>query len=515
MKPGRRSKARIGLSRSQALDETVIHVSLAYAMIGCVTWLAQNELATRTPWPLAALTGLFAVNLMLIRRALNDPVIIFVLVMFLYSFIPTIADTASPGSTLGFDLTDAYDVFNAGQIATMFGVAVATLLLRTPSVQPVLPMADSMSCLVGGSIAGILAILLICAVIATRGFVLGGDVSYSESFTQQLEAGNGFYMLCVPLCLGSICLILTSRHPLSPYFLAIPVLCFLLIAVGIGQRKYFIQPALFIFAFYWRPRRIPQVLLVIALAVIGFLFFCYLGFLRINSLGIEAMLSLAEWGNFFSDIGVYVGSETVYLYATAASAVTRFVTPLDNGADYLMAWMYSVPRFLLPSNAAELYTSANDRFSFAYNALEASYGQGYGFSFLGEAFMVGGHTGVVLVVLLQICFFRYLYVRGGGDSPAGLWGALAMASLYYAVWTQRNALAVVFKEFIVYFALLTVAMFYAGRVFSMIVMPTISKIHREKKHADAMASQLAPVPGPGRPLERLGDANPPHPNMLR
>jgi len=515
MPPRRRSKARRNSSSTQLLDETVIHVSLAYAVLGCLTWLAQNELATRTPWPLAALTGTFAVNLMLIRRALNDPVIIFVLVMFLYSFIPTIADTASPGSTLGFDLADAYDVFNAGQIATMLGVAIATALLRMPSAQPAQPMADSISCLIGGSIAGILAILLIGAVIAMRGFVLGGDVSYSESFTQQLEAGNGFYMLSVPLCLASICLILASRHPFAQYLLAIPVLCFLLIAVGIGQRKYFLQPALFIFAFYWRPQRIPQVLLVIALAVIGFMFFCYLGFLRLNSLGIEATLSVAEWGNFFSDIGVYVGSETVFLYATAAAAVTRFVAPLDYGADYLMAWMYSVPRALLPSNAAELYTSANDRFSFAYNALEASYGQGYGFSFLGEAFLVGGNAAVALVVIAQVCGFRYLYVRGGGDAPAGLWGALALASLYFAAWTQRNALAYVLKEFVVYVGILTVLMFCAGRVLSMIVLPTIAKMHRENKLADAAANQLASAGGPGEPIDGLAEAGPPHPGLLR
>lgn len=498
IQPRRRSRAHAGSSRSHTLDETIGFTALAYALIGCVVWVIQNEIPTRTPWPLAALTGLFAIHLMMLRRALNDPVIIFVLAMFLYSFIPTIADTSSPGSTLGFNLADAYDVFNAGQIATMLGVAFASFFLRAPRDQPPLRADDSLSCLVGGTIAGILATLLICAVIATRGFVLGGSVSYSESFTQQLEAGNGFYMLCIPLCLGSICLILTSRHPLARYFLAIPILCFLLIAVGIGQRKYFIQPALFIFAFYWRPRRIAPILLVVGLSGIGFLMFCYLGFLRINSLGIEAVLSPAEWGNFFSDIGVYVGSETVYLYATAASAVSRFIMPLDNGADYLMAWMYSVPRFLLPDNAPEIFTAANDRFSFAYNALEASYGQGYGFSFLGEAFLVGGLTGVVLVVMIQVAFFRYLYVRGGGSVPAGVWGALALASLYFAVWTQRNALAFVFKEFIVYVVLLTVAMFYAGRLFSLIVLPTLAKIHREGQHADDKASQ-ALLP----PAERL------------
>lgn len=480
----RGAKAQTRSMGPRADDDAMVAAGLAYALLAALAWLLQNEFGTRTPWPVASVTGLFAVHLLLIRRSLNDPVVIFVIVMFMYSFLPAIADISAPGSTLGFDLAVAYDMFNIGQIATMLGVAISCSFMRRNGPPPVLSPIDSTACLVGGIVSGILAIMLISAAIAARGFVLGGGVSYGESFTQQTEAGNGIYMLCIPFCLASMGLILASRHPLSGYVLAIPVFCFIEIAVGIGQRKYFIQPALFVFAFYWTSRRLYQTLAIIAAAVFGFLFFCYLGFLRINALGIEAVLNLAEWRNFFSDLGVYVGSETVYLYATAASAVSGFVRPLDHGADYLMAWALSFPRFLMTNALADLYISANDRFSYTYDALAAGFGQGYGFSFLGEAFLVGGLPGTAVVVIVQICLFRYVYLRGGGNRPTGVWGAISLISLYFAMWTQRNALGVIIREFLVSVVGAVVLMYYAGHITSRIVLPTMAKIHRDTKRAD-------------------------------
>lgn len=488
----RRGKARIRSAGPRGDDNAMVAAGLVYALLAALTWVVQTELGIRTPWPVASVTGLFAVHLLLIRRSLNDPIVIFVVVMFMYSYLPTIADISAPGSTLGFDLAVAYDLFNVGQIATMLGVAISCSFMRREGPPPALSPVDSTACLVGGIVSGLLAIALISAAIAARGFVLGGSVSYGESFTQQTEAGNGIYMLCVPFCLASIGLILASRHPLAGYALAIPVFCFIEIAVGIGQRKYFIQPALFVFAFYWTSRRLHQTVAIIAAAVFGFLFFCYLGFLRINALGIEALLSPAEWGNFFSELGVYVGSETVYLYATAASAVVGFVRALDHGADYLMAWALSFPRFLMTDGLADLYTSANDRFSYSYDALAASFGQGYGFSFLGEAYLVGGLPGTAVMVVVQICLFRYAYLRGGGNRPTGVWGAISLISLYFAMWTQRNALGVIIREFIVFVIGSVVTMYYAGHVISRIVLPTMARIHRDTKRAEGAGTSVRP-----------------------
>lgn len=488
---GRRRKERPQLSPDREDDNAIVLAGLLYALLAALAWIAEHDLGLRAPWLVAAISGAFALHLLLIRRILNDPVVIFAIVMFMYSFLPAIAVTADPGSTLGFDLSVAYDLFNTGQIATMLGVSVACGFLRATGPAPTVSALDSTACLFGGVVAGVLAIGLISLAIASRGFVLGGEASYAESFTQQTEAGNGLYMLCIPLCLASVGLILASRHRLAGYLLLIPVLCFIEIAIGIGQRKYFLQPALFIFAFYWTSRKLWQTLLAVALAVLGFLVFCYLGFLRLNALGIEAVLNPADWANFFSEIGVYVGSETVYLYATAASAVTRFVTPLDYGADYLMAWSLSVPRFLLTDGMAALYTSANDRFSFSYNALQASLGQGYGFSFLGEAYLVGGLPGAFIVVIVEICCFRFLYLRGGGSRPAGVWGAISLISLYFAMWTQRNALGFIFKEFVVHAVGATVCMFYAGRVVSRVVLSTVAKVHRDsRQEAEGFQSLL-------------------------
>lgn len=487
----RRGRAKIRSKGPRADDDAMVAAGLIYALLAVLVWVIQSELGVRTPWPVASVSGMFAVHLLLIRRSLNDPVVIFVIVMFMYSYLPAIADISAPGSTLGFDLALAYDLFNVGQIATMVGVAISCSFMRRNGPPPVLAPVDSTACLVGGIVSGVLAIMLISAAIAARGFVLGGSVSYGESFTQQTEAGNGIYMLCIPFCLASIGLILASRHPLSGYVLVIPVFCFIEIAVGIGQRKYFIQPALFIFAFYWTSRRLYQTVAIIAAAVFGFLFFCYLGFLRINALGIEALLSLAEWGNFFSELGVYVGSETVYLYATAASAVAGFIRPLDYGADYLMAWALSVPRFLMTDALADLYTSANDRFSYAYDVLAADFGQGYGFSFLGESYLVGGLPATAIMVIVQICLFRYAYLRGGGNRPTGVWGAVSLLSLYFAMWTQRNALGVIIREFIVFAIGAVVAMYYAGHIASRIVLPTMAKIHRDTKRSQEVAAAQA------------------------
>ena len=489
----RRLAARSAATAVSRDDNAMAAAGLVYGLLTTLVWFLQVELRVATPWPVAAMTGLFTVHLLLIRRTLNDPVVMFVAVMFMYSFLPAIADLSAPGSTLGFDLADAYDLFNVGQIATMLGVTVSCGLLRRQHV-PHLTPDDSLACLLGGVFAGLLGIALISAAISVRGFVLGGAVSYAESFAQQVEAGNGFYMLCVPLSLASIGLILASRHPGTVYALPIPVLCAVLIAVGIGQRKYFIQPLLFIFAFYWTSRRVLHVLGVIAATVLGFLVFCYLGFLRINALSIDAVLSIGEWRNFFSEIGVYVGSETVYLYATASAAATNFVLPLDHAGDYLFAWVLGIPRFLMTDTIVNMYTPANDRFSFAYNALDATFGLGYGFSFLGEAYLVGGLPVIAIVVILEICLFRFLYLRGGGAMPSGAWGAISLISLYFALWIQRNALGLIVREFFVSVVGVTLIMYYAGKAVSWILIPTLAKVHAENRREQEARALALPHP---------------------
>jgi hypothetical protein len=106
----------------------------------------------------------------------------------------------------------------------------------------------------------------------------------------------------------------------------------------------------------------------------------------------------------------------------------------------------SLPHFLFGQHT---YLSVNDRFALTFDPKTAYTGMGWGFSFFGEAYLVGGYPMVIVATLSVMIFFRWLYIRGGRDERRGVIGAVSLAAIPFAFWFQRNALAYFVKEFLI------------------------------------------------------------------
>ena len=173
----------------------------------------------------------------------------------------------------------------------------------------------------------------------------------------------------------------------------------------------------------------------------------YLGFLRESNAGISRALEPALIENFAASGSDAFHGESVGVFATASAAHDGFVRGLPYAGDYLRCWMMSIPHFLLPVSSFE---PLNERFAHTYFPASIFTGMGWGFSFFGEAYAVGGYAVVVAASIAMMLLFRWLYVVGGAAQRTGLLGAISLSAIPYTFWFQRNALAYFVKEFLVY-----------------------------------------------------------------
>ncbi len=109
--------------------------------------------------------------------------------------------------------------------------------------------------------------------------------------------------------------------------------------------------------------------------------------------------------------------------------------------------MMLIPHFILPTNSFE---PLNTRFAHTYFPATTFTGMGWGFSFFGEAYLVGGYVVVATATIAMMLLFRWLYVVGGASQRTGLLGAISLSAIPYTFWFQRNALGYLVKEFLVY-----------------------------------------------------------------
>ena len=429
-------------------DDKLLLWSIVYGLFALASWTIQLSLPNSYPFLVPISVGCFALHGMSIRKSFADPCLIFAIIMCAYSLLPMISGYVSDEITISFPRSFAFNIYNVADITTIFGLGIVTSALTRRRIgglnKEKVVRRDEI--LVYATIAGsAISCLLTLMYIAKYGFVFGGDSGYGQGFLDRRESGAGILVLGGPLAITSLAAGLVVRGK-RVLLVAPAVFAILLLTVALGQRKFFLQLLLLTVAAWWRPRRSYQIVLAFVGSSFAFIIFMFLGYLRIYDLPIYRIIDAEEWATFFSVFDQFMDNETGAIYATASAATVGLVDPLPFAGDYIRAWQLAIPHFL----QFEPFVPLNDRFSVAFSPEAAAGGMGWGFSFVGEAYLVGGYFGVVVIIVAELSVFRWIYLKGNEGEQTGIWGVASLCSLYFALWVQRNAFAYFVKDFLVY-----------------------------------------------------------------
>lgn len=382
-----------------------------------------------------------------IRRSMSDPFSFVFLAGFMYGAFPLLFGVPGTWAALRFRFEGASAIYAVGNVSMALGVGIATLVIGYGSVPRQTPLnrcTQGEIALRAGLCSSLLSCALVAGLIARNGAVVLGQATYSESFRPEARAGNGVLLLAVPFAAGGLVLMLTSNQVKRIFHHIIALSAYAGLYLALGQRKYLIYPSIFYIAKFIRVRNAAKLVGLLGIAGVGMTAFLYLGFLRSEGYGYSQAFQKNSVDRFTAADNESLAGETLPVFATATAAHDGFITALPYGEDYLMSWMMCLPNFL----STHLFVPLNERFSEAYNAKAASEGGGWGFSFFGEAFLVGGYPVVVLATFIMMCVFRWTYVSGGCDLRSGLGGAISLSVLPFTFWFQRNAVAYFVKEFL-------------------------------------------------------------------
>lgn len=385
--------------------------------------------------------------MMMIRQGLSDPLVIVAASLAIYGGLPLF--TMSDSGTLNFGLSyyGAYLIYATASVAVIFSIGLSVILVRAPKEEPRDVPERQDIWLRASVIASSISVVLTAVYVLQNGTVFTGNKQYGEMFLARHAAGSGILLLGVPLAVAGLCLYLSSSAKRRMDILCLNFAPFIFLYITHMQRKYLIIPAIIYAARVIRVKSAARVAAILAGIVVGLVVFSYAGYLRINNIPFSEALSEKSLSSFSSQSSAQsIGGETIILYATAASAYNGQVTALPWAGDYLLAPMMSLPQFVF---GRAIFTSLNDRFSETVTRAAYFRGGGWGFSFFGEAFAVGGFAVVVLVTFIMVLGFRWLYVRARGTGWQGVASAVCLASLPNALWFQRNAFAYFFREFLV------------------------------------------------------------------
>lgn len=436
------------LRSSRRDDTSVVHASLVYAALMAFLQGGQYMLGVAySAIPAFCLLALFC-HVTWIRKSISDPFSLVLLFGFIYSAFPLMFGIPGSWASLRFGYEGASAIYAVGNVSMALGVAVVTLVIgdsrigRPPASHQAAPNQVSLK---AGYYSSLLSCLLIGGLIAKRGSVLLGHGSYGDSFRPEAKAGTGILLLAAPLAAGGVALMITSNIPLRLFHHIVGLAGYGGLYLALAQRKYLIFPAVLYVARYVRFRSLLKLAALLAIAGAGMTVFLYLGFLRSETSGYSQMLHTSSIARFTSGHKESLAGESFPVFATATAAHDRFIAPLPYWGDYLGSWMMCLPNFVYRSP----FVPVNERFSRTYDPRAASEGMGWGFSFFGEAFLVGGYPMIVVATFVMMGVFRWLYIKGGRDLRSGILGAISLSVLPHTFWFQRNAVAYFVKEFLV------------------------------------------------------------------
>jgi hypothetical protein len=386
----------------------------------------------------AILLAWATLRLIVLSRSLADPTVLMTAFAGLYCAVPLIIAKPLTQETFYLPTAGAAWIYVVGTTGLLLGVALGNTAL-TPIARG---SVKSVSLAWTGALASLLSVALSLAFAVKYGLV-GADFSYAESFTVRAQTGVGMLMLSVPLAGAAACATVCSGYRLNLRRFAVCVLPYVLLYVVHGQRKYLLFPLIFIAAAKLQVRSMRRLVLVILAASAGFYFFQFLGYSRTLDISFAQATSEHAISGFIDAQGDAMGGEAVPVFATAAAAHEEALAPLPYAGDYLLAPTMALPQFLM----GRVFFPLNERFAFWWNPDRAADGAGWGFSFFGEAYLVGGFALVLFMSVLMPMFFRWVYVKGFGSATTGIFAAISLSMLPYVFWFQRNAFAYLFREF--------------------------------------------------------------------
>ncbi len=436
---------RLRSKRENRSDQEAVIVSLFYgALLGILLLGQYLVFETYSPLPFICLLALF-IHLTWIRRSVSDPFTLVLLFAFIYSAFPLFFGIPGSWPALKFGFDGAAKIYAVGSITMAFGVALTIRLIPNRTARQDSDDTPNLTLKNAGIFAAAISLPLTAIFIAQHGTVLGGGMSYGDSFEAKMTAGSGILGLAAPFAAAGVALILSSNVRLRMHHHLIALAPYAGLFVGYGQRKFFIYPAVMYAVRYVRIRSFSRLLAGILACSTAFVVTLYLGFLRNFHGNVSQGLNPGTVGKFVDNGSSTFGGEAIPVFATASAAYGGYVRALSYGGDYWRSWMLAIPHFLLPRNPFE---PLNERFAHTYMPSSQVTGMGWGFSFFGEAFVVGGYPMIVLATLAMMAFFRWLYIAGGRDRRHGLLGAISLAAIPFTFWFQRNAFAYFVKEFL-------------------------------------------------------------------
>lgn len=401
----------------------------------------------------------YAFYLLYVIGELRNPIGLGLIVMLMYSYLPFLQGVNTYERTARFNVEGGYYIFSVALFSFVFWVYVSGYILKIPARENVKAEPDPGLMDLAAFCAAAIGSTLGLMYVVRFGIVSSGDVAYSDSFTQRLEEGAGVLFLAGPFGMVGAAIVFT-RAKLRPVDWLIALLPFAIMYVATAQRKFIIIPLVVFLAARLRIRSMVGVAIILSALVCGALLFAYLGFMRVRGIGVDELLSPYRFAEFWDSIGDFISGETPVLFGTASAAYEGFIEPLPYFGDYLLSWQMSLPQFIIPGG----FESVNTRFSFALTPLIAQLGGGWGFSYFGEAYLVGGFIGVFVMTMVVVLIFRFIYVMAEQNGRRGFFGLMLVCGSYHVLWFQRNAFSYFLKEYIVYQGVVILIVLWVARV---------------------------------------------------
>lgn len=389
----------------------------------------------------------------LTTRLTNDalhPLAFFSLVNFIYAtFYPFGASQetalfAMPPS----DLTDGARIFafaTLGLCLVYFRIASrppSTLLL--PPVRPD-PRIDR-TMLVAGTIVAVFAFLLV----SYFGVVIRGkEASYSDIINAAKDESLLGFAVMLPI--ASLALLLAGsarRTTLGKIGIGFALLGVAVVSLLLLKRSFTIRMILIFIVFYnykIRRIRIPVYFGAMALGILVFVIAGYIRRFAGREMSFIDMLGSIKLQDLFD---LSTPGEFKELYRCVINAAHGAVDALPYAGDYLLAWQFAIPKFLIGEGRM---MPLNIRYALATIYEAAVGGVGLGFSMAAEGYIVFGFVGVTAVYVAAVSFFVWLYDSAKRNMFHGMSFFYFLVSFFSIAWMQRNSFAYFFKEPVLYF----------------------------------------------------------------
>jgi O-antigen polysaccharide polymerase Wzy len=486
------------IDQFEALDDTeALRSTIFFVPISFFVMYFQLLFYDSTPVMLMALAFYltYSLNILYIFKGIRSPLGAAVIVLLMYSNLPFLPGQQADLVTGSFGLEGGHYINSVASYSFVTAVYLSTYFIFVPKAKRGDERSAANQTLIASTVAASISCLLSALYILRFGAVGIGDVSYGASFLQQQESGAGAIMMSVPLALAAASTAFAADR-LTPLGVLRGTLPFAMLFVSTAQRKYLIVPAILFVASRVRIESITKLLLFSLGLAVGTVVFAYLGYLREMDYSLVDAMNPDILATFWSEFGQHISGETTTVLATASAAYASFIPPLPSFGDYLQAWQMSVPQFL----ARMTFNSINDRFSHAISPVFAEAGGGWGFSFFGEAYLIGGYVGVFLATSFVVITFRYIYCLAVSHGRNSIYYAFMICGVYHALWFQRNAMAFFIKEYLVYQLSILVAVFFVARL-----IHAWSALERPRTVRNLWRREHNLCPGGGEPdLSRSG-----------